>query len=94
MKGVHRLEVCDERLKERSQFEQGIVARLPLSLVPGVVIQVEEPQQEGKTISFHHLYVIYTVCMCALKLFSCLETYIGEHVCYIKPGRAPVTFYL
>ena len=74
MKGVHGLEVGDERLQERSQFEQGIVARLPLPLVPAVVVQVEEPLQQGKTISFHHLYAIYTVCMCALKFFSCLET--------------------
>ena len=89
MKGVHRLDVGDERLQERSQFEQGIMARLTLPLVLTVVIQVEEPQQQGRTISFHHLYAIYTVCM-----FSCLETYIGEGVCYIGPGCAPVTLYL
>jgi hypothetical protein len=55
VKGVGSLEVGNEGIQQGSKLIKRIVTRLPFWDVAGVVVEMKEFQDQGKSISFQHL---------------------------------------
>ena len=49
------MEVVKKWVKKWSKFEEGVVTRLPFFDVLCVVVQMQEPQDEGETVTFENL---------------------------------------